>query len=96
MKYKGFNPDYSSAFRTTISVARAKELAVKIKNAGGYINDTEGDFYSVLEEAGSADNLSLISRMFTAKKFGSLADHITNYLDDKEELKRVQDILESY
>lgn len=96
MKYKGFNPEYSRSSHTTISHARAKALATKIKKAGGKFNDDEGAFYSVLEEAGSADNLSLISRMFTAQRYGSLSEHITYYLDDKEELKRIQDILESY
>ncbi|MBL4574818.1 MAG: hypothetical protein JKY51_01800 [Opitutaceae bacterium] len=96
MKYKGFNPNYSRPSKTTISHERAKKLALKIKDAGSFFNDDEGAFYSVLEEIGSADNLSLVSRMFTAKKYGSLAEYITNYLDETEEIKRVKDILNSY
>ncbi len=96
MKYKGFNPDYARPSKTTISHDRAKTLAKKIYKAGGFFNDDEGGFYSVLEEIGSADNLSLVSRMFTAKKYGSLAEYIMDHLDDTEEIKRVKDILNSY
>ncbi len=96
MKYKGFNPDYARPSKTTISHERAKTLAKKIYKAGGFFNDDEGGFYSVLEEIGSADNLSLVSRMFTAKKYGSLAEYIMDHLDETEELKRVKDILNSY
>ena len=75
---------------------RAKQLATQIYDAGSWYNDDEGAIYSALEEAGSADNLSLISRMFSAMKYGSLAEYITYYLDDADEVARVKDILESY
>ena len=96
MSYKGFDPNYSNPSRTTISHARAKQLAIKLYRAGNLFNDNEGAFYAVLEEAGSADNLSLISRMFTAKTGGSLAEHITYYMDDARELERIKDIINSY
>jgi hypothetical protein len=96
MKYKGFNPNYSRPSKTTISHSRAKKLAKKIKEAGGFFNDDEGGFYSVLEEIGSADNLSLVARMFSAKKYGSLAEYVMDHLDETEEIKRVKDILNSY
>ena len=96
VKYKGFNPDYANTLKTTISVDRAKELAKKIKDAAKFWDDDEGGFYSVLEEAGSPHNLSLISRMFAAQKWGSLADHITKYMDEEKELKRIKTIIENY
>lgn len=96
MNYKGFDPNYSRSSKVSISHDRAKKLAKQIKDAGGVFNDDEGGFYSVLEEAGSADNLSLIARMFTAKYKKSLAEYITYYLDDKGEMERIKDIINSY
>jgi hypothetical protein len=34
--------------------------------------------------------------MFSAMEYGSLAEYITYYLDDADEVARVKDILESY
>ena len=96
MSYKGFDPNYSRPSKVTISHGRAKQLAQQIYKSGGIFNDDEGGFYSALEEAGSADNLSLIARMFSAKHKKSLADYITYYLDDADEIERVKDILKSY
>ena len=96
MSYKGFDPNYARPEKITLSHDRAKQLATQIYDAGSWYNDDEGAIYSALEEAGSADNLSLISRMFSAMKYGSLAEHITYYLDDADEVARVKDILESY
>ncbi|MCI5054607.1 MAG: hypothetical protein MRY83_00795 [Flavobacteriales bacterium] len=96
MSYKGFDPNYARPEKVTLSHDRAKQLATQIYDAGSWYNDDEGAIYSALEEAGSADNLSLISRMFSAMKYGSLAEYITYYLDDADEVARVKDILESY
>ena len=96
VKYKGFDPDYASTFNITLSIDRAKTLAQKIKDAGRWYGDKEEDFYQVLREAGSAHNLSLIARMFAAKNWGSLADHITEYMGTEQELKRIKDIIDNY
>ena len=96
MNYKGFDPNYSRPSKVTISHDRAKKLAKQIKDSGGVFNDDEGGFYSALEEAGSADNLSLIARMFAAKYKKSLAEYITYYLDDAGEMERIKDIINSY
>ena len=96
MNYKGFDPNYSRPSKITISHDRAKKLAEQIYDSGGVFNDDEGGFYSALEEAGNADNLSLIARMFTAKYKKSLAEYITYYMDDAGEMERITDIINSY
>jgi len=96
MSYKGFDPNYSRPSKVSLSHDRAKQLAKQIYDSGGVFNDDEGGFYSALEEAGSADNLSLIARMFSAKHKQSLAEYITYYLDDADEVERIKDILKSY
>ncbi|MBQ21676.1 MAG: hypothetical protein CMD31_13055 [Flavobacteriales bacterium] len=96
MSYKGFDPNYSRQGKVTISHDRAKKLAEQLYDSGGVFNDDEGGFYSALEEAGNADNLSLIARMFAAKYKKSLAEYITYYMDDAREMQRIKDIINSY
>jgi|GEM_PF-1769283 hypothetical protein len=96
MSYKGFDPNYSRQGKVTISHDRAKKLAEQLYDSGGVFNDDEGGFYSALEEAGNADNLSLIARMFAAKYKKSLAEYITYYMDDAGEMQRIKDIINSY
>lgn len=96
MSYKGFDPNFSRSSKVTLSHDRAKQLAHQIYDSAGVFNDQEGGFYSALEEAGSADNLSLIARMFSAIHKKSLAQYITYYLDDADEVERIKDILKSY
>lgn len=96
MSYKGFDPNYYRPEKITISHPHAQKLAVKMKNAKGLINDDEGAIYSVLEEAGNANNLSLVAHYFNLKGFGSLSEFITYYMQDEKELKRIKDILKSY
>ena len=96
MKYKGFDPNYYRPTKVSISSHRAKELADQIYNSGGIFNDDEGGFYSALEEAGNADNLSYISKMFFIRHGQSLAEYITYYMDDAAEQDRIRDIIESH
>lgn len=96
MKYKGFDPNYYRPTKVTISPHRAKELADQIHDSGGFFNDDEGGFYAALEEAGNADNLSYISKMFSIRHRQSLAEYITYHLDDAAESDRIKDIIETH
>ena len=96
MKYKGFDPNYYRPTKVTISSDRAKKLADQLYRAGGLFNDDEGAFYSALEQAGSADNLSYIAKLFAIRHGQSLAEYITYYLDDMTESDRIKDILKTY
>jgi hypothetical protein len=96
MSYKGFDPNYYRPTKVTISSHRAKELADQIYDSGGTFNDDEGGFFSALEAAGSADNLSYISKMFLIRHKQSLAEYITYYLDDAVESDRIKDIIETH
>lgn len=96
MSYKGFDPNYSRHDKVTLSHDRAKGLAKQIYKAAGFFNDDEAGFYAALEEAGSADNLSLVSRMFSAMYKKSLAEYITSHLKSQAEQGRIRDIINSY
>ena len=96
MNHNGFDPNYGVPSKTTMTHDRAKVLADKIYEAGGSFNDKEGDFYSAMQEAGSSHNLSLISRMFSVKYNESMGEYITNYLDEKDELDKIDNILNKY
>jgi len=89
----GFDPNYYKDHQVTMSYSRAKELADRVYSAGGLINDDEAAFKSVLQEAGTVANLSLISAMFGQRHEQSMADYYTWYMDDRGETKVIVDLL---
>ncbi len=93
MSFKGFDPNYYRPEKLTISPARAKKLADRLYDSGGFFNDDEGSIYGALEEAGSAHNLSYISKEFAIRHGRSLAEFLTYHLDDAAETDRIKDIL---
>lgn len=96
MKYKGFDPNYYRPLKVTLSAQRAKELADQLYDAAGWLNDDEGRLYSALEQAGSADNLSFIAKMFAIRHGRSLAEHLTEHMGSAAEMQRIKDIIDSH
>lgn len=94
--YKGFDPNYHSPSKVTLSPERAKILADQVFNAAGWVNDNEDAFLGALTEAGSADNLSYLSKIFNIRHSSSMGDWYGYYMNDKQEVERIKDILMSY
>jgi len=94
--YKGFDPQYARLSKVTLSDSRAKILADKVYDAGGVFNDDEDTFYAVLTEAGTPDNLSMVSHYFQIRHGKSMADWYTYYMSDNDEVFRIKQILTSY
>lgn len=93
---KGFDPEYWRTKTPSMSWERARVLAEKAYKAGGIFNDNESALYSVLQEAGSYANLSLIAYVFKNKYSESLAEWYGYYLSDISEQQKIKAILQEY
>ena len=93
---KGFDPEYFRTHTPSMSWDRAKSLAEIAYKAGGVFNDDESKLYSVLQEAKTYANLSLIASVFKNKYNESLAEWYAYYLDAPEEQQKIKTIIEEY
>lgn len=93
---KGFDPEYWRNRNVSLSWERAKQLAENVYKAGGFFNDDEGTFYSVLQEAKTYANLSFIAYNFQNKYKESLAEWYAYYLSGAEEQQKIKTILAEF
>lgn len=94
--YKGFDPTFYRPSKVTISADRAKILADMAKDSVGYFNDDESNLYSILQEAGTPDNLSFLAKTYNIRHKGSLGQLYFDYMGRPAEVERVKQILMSY
>lgn len=92
-EFAGFDPNYYRNHTYTISHSRAKALADKAYNAVGVFNDNEEMMISVLLEAGTRANLSLVSHYFNIRHNESLGGWYADYMDRRTETKDVMKAL---
>lgn len=90
-----FNPNYGNPSKTTMTHQQAKNLAEQLYNSISWYNDNEERIYNVIQQAGSTHNLSLVSRMFSAKYAESLLTYLTEALD-ADEMKKVEILIKQY
>lgn len=93
--FVGFDPNYYRKAGHSMGHTRAKILADKMYSSVGYFNDNEEAMLSVLKEARTAGNLSLISHYFNIRHGDSLGGWTADYLDRKSETKQVLDALKN-
>jgi hypothetical protein len=93
LEMKAFDPNYANPSTTTISHEEAKKLAITIEDSLSWTGDKEEAIYNAFQQAGSHNNMSLISRMYSARFGSSLIEDVTSRFNE-EELKKLLIIVE--
>jgi hypothetical protein len=92
--FVGFDPTYWQTHQTSISEARAKELADMAYDAVGWLNDNEHMLVSVINQSGDIANLSLVAYYFNIRHKQSMGSFYADYMDRRGETKAIKDALE--